>query len=124
MIGVLVSVVAGFLLFTTVYVAFPNAEPRLKVRHVWPGALVSAILFELLTLIWPLYAHFAHFSRYGAVLLPIFVLAAWIYFFSMILMIGAEVVAIGAILEANRKNEHYGPEPQGSVPQHRFLRRT
>jgi hypothetical protein len=38
------------------------------------------------------------------------------------MLIGAEVVAIGAIGEAESKGEEVGPEPEESVPQHAVLR--
>jgi len=121
-IGIAVSTLAGFLLFATIYMVFPNVKPRLKLSNVWRGGLAAAILFELLSFIWPLYAKFAHFNRYGAVLFPILVLTAWIYFFSFILVIGAEFVAIPALEEANREQVPVGPEPQSIVPQHEVLR--
>jgi hypothetical protein len=40
----------------------------------------------------------------------------------MILMIGAEFVAFGAIQEAKHKDESVGPHPEDSVPQHEVLR--
>jgi membrane protein len=123
-VGVAISIVAGFLLFSAIYLAFPNAKPRLKFSNVWRGALVAAVLFEALTFIWPLYAKFAHFNRYGAVLFPILVLTAWIYFFSVILVVGAEFVAIPALEEANRQHEEIGPEPQATTPQHKVLRQV
>ena len=121
-IGVVIALVAAFLLFLAIYAAFPNTDERLKLHHIWQGAVTAAVLFELLSLIWPLYAHFAHFSRYGAVLLPILLLTAWIYFFALITMVGAEVTAIAELREANRLNESIGPEPGNTVPQHRVLR--
>jgi membrane protein len=96
-IGTIISLMAAFLLFVVIYAVFPTVTVRSKVRSVWRGALLAAVLFQLLTYVWPLYAHFVHFSRYGAVLAPIVVLAAWIYFFSLILLLGAEVVAFGAL---------------------------
>lgn len=122
-IGSLISLAAGFLLFGTIYVAFPNTKRRLEIHHVWLGALVAAVLFVILNLVWPIYAHFAHFSRYGAILLPLLVLTAWLYFFAIILLVGAEVVAITALREANRDHESIGPRPQNFVPQHEVLRK-
>jgi uncharacterized BrkB/YihY/UPF0761 family membrane protein len=61
-------------------------------------------------------------QRYGAVLFPILVLTAWIYFFSVILLVGAEVLAFGAIEEAERGEQPIGPEPEETVPQHEMLR--
>jgi hypothetical protein len=47
----------------------------------------------------------------------------WIYFFPLILVAGAEVVAIGSIREAEERGEEVGPEPDGTVPQQRMLRK-
>jgi YihY family inner membrane protein len=121
-LGTAISLVAAFLLFAAIYLVFPHVKPRFKIGNVWKGALTAAILFEILSYIWPIYAHFAHFTRYGAVLVPILVLTAWIYFFSVILLVGAEVVAIGAIREAQKQGQSVGPVPGDTVPQHEVLR--
>jgi membrane protein len=121
-IGTLISVLAAFLLFGAIYLVFPNIEHRFRWSNVQWGALAAAILFVALTFIWPLYAHFAHFGRYGAVLLPILLLTAWIYFFSLILILGAEVVALGALRKAEQAKQAIGPAPDGTVPQHVVLR--
>lgn len=122
LIGVALSLLAGFLLFASIYLAFPNVKVRLRIGNVWRGALAASILFTILSLIWPIYAKFAHFSRYGAVLFPILILTAWISFFSTILLAGGEMVAIGAIGEAKKEGRSVGPEPQETVPQHTVLR--
>lgn len=121
-VGAIIGVVAAFLLFAAIYMAFPHVKVRFRLGNVWKGALVAAILFTALSFIWPIYAHFAHFSRYGAVLFPILMLTAWLYFFSLILCVGAEFVAIGVVHEAEEKGEPAGPEPGETVPQHRVLR--
>src|SRR5579872_4253948 len=95
-IGTAVSIAAGFLLFAAIYLVFPNIRPRFRFGNVWRGALVAAVLFQVLSYIWPIYSHFAHFSKYGAVLGSLLILTAWIYFFSMITLIGGEIVAISA----------------------------
>jgi len=76
LVGTIIALAAAFLLFAVIYVAFPNTEPRFRLGTIWPGAAIAAVLFELLTYIWPLYAHFSHFSRYGAVIFPLLVLTA------------------------------------------------
>ncbi|HLJ68616.1 MAG TPA: YihY/virulence factor BrkB family protein [Chloroflexota bacterium] len=116
-IGTAVSLLAALLLFLLIYAVFPNVESRYKVGHIWWGALVAAILFQLLSYVWPLYAHFFRFRRYGAVLAPIVVLGAWIYFFAFILALGAEIVSIGVLDAARRQGESPGPPPDGTVPQ-------
>lgn len=122
LVGIAVSLTAAVLLFAVLYLVFPNAQPRFKLTNVWEGALTAAVLFQALSLIWPIYAHVSHFSRYGAVLTPLIILAAWIYFFALILMVGAEIVAFKAIGEANRTGQPVGPEPQNFVPQHTMMR--
>jgi len=121
-IGTVVSLAAAFLLFASIYAVFPNVETRFKFGNIWKGALIAAVLFEILSFIWPLYAHFAHFGSHGALLGAIALLMAWVYFFSMTMLIGAEWVAIEAIGEAKAEHEDVGPEPDGTVPQHSVLR--
>lgn len=123
LIGAPVSLIAAFLLFAVLYLVFPNPKPRFKISHVWQGALVAAILFQILSFIWPLYTNLSHFSRYGAVLAPLVVLAAWMYFFSLILMVGAEIVAFKAIQEANRTGQAIGAPPENFVPSHTMMRK-
>ncbi|MGH2448889.1 MAG: YihY/virulence factor BrkB family protein [Chloroflexota bacterium] len=122
LVGTIISLFSAFLLFSLIYLVFPNANPRFKLIQVWRGALFSAVAFQILSYIWPIYANVAHFHRYGAVFFPLVVLGAWIYFFAMITMIGAELVAVPALLEANRKHTPIGPAPQNIVPQHEVLR--
>lgn len=116
-IGTAVSLIAAFLLFSVIYVVFPNIQPRFKLGSVWRGALVAAFLFQILSYVWPIYARVSHFTRYGAVLASLLVLTAWIYFFSIILLIGAEFVALGALDEASAAGQAVGPGPDGTVPQ-------
>src|SRR5207302_958507 len=49
----LLGVAAGCLLFGAIYYVVPNR--RQELRKVWPGSLVAGVLFELLTLLFPLY---------------------------------------------------------------------
>jgi len=121
-VGTAISLFAAFLLFESIYLVFPNVKPRLKFRDAWKGALVAAVLFEILSYIWPLYAKFAHFQKDGAILGSLVLLMAWVYFFSMTMLVGAEVVAISALSGARGSNEEIGREPENSVPQHKVLR--
>jgi membrane protein len=116
-VGTMVSLLAAFLLFFVIYAVFPNIQPRFRVGNVWKGALIAALLFQGLSYVWPVYALVFHPQRYGAVLAPIVILGVWIYFFSLILVLGAEVVAFSAIAEARAAGEAIGPAPDGTVPQ-------
>src|SRR5579872_4770770 len=110
-IGTLIGLVAAFLLFSSIYLIYPNVKPKFTVRHVWLGSLIAAVLFEALTYTFPIYAHFAHWSHYGAVLGAILFLTAWIYFLALILVVGAEFVSFCALRDAERRHEAIGPAP-------------
>jgi membrane protein len=120
--GTLVSLLAAFLLFCSIYAVFPNVETRFKFRNFWKGALAAAILFEILSLIWPLYAKFANFQKNGALLGALVLLMAWVYFFSITMLVGAEIVAMTSLSQANKQDAVVGPAPDGSVPSHVVLR--
>jgi membrane protein len=122
-IGTAISMGAAFVLFGSIYFVYPNIDLQFKLGHVWRGALLSAGLFQAVSYIWPLYAHFSNFSKYSAFLVSLLILSAWIYFFAMIMMIGAEIGAVGAIREAQRQGKSVGPMPLQAVPQHVVLRR-
>ena len=117
-----VSLSAAFLLFSTLYFVFPNTDPRLRFAAVWRGAATAAVLFQVSTYIWPLYEH--TLSTYGGVVFPIIVLTVWIMFFSGLVLLGAEIVAVEAIRDTNRRHIPLGPSPGNATPQHRVLRRT
>jgi membrane protein len=84
--------VAGFLamaaLTLTIYRLVPNRTFR--IRQLWPGALVSGVLIELITLLFPIYAKLAHgFDTYGQSLALFFLLATWLFFLSEFILVGA-----------------------------------
>jgi membrane protein len=117
LLGVGIGLIAAFALFFAIYSVFPNTDPRFKLPHVWKGAAIAAVLFEALSLMFPLYVAIARFSRYGALLAAILILTAWIYFLAVILLVGAEFVAFGAIKAARHTGVPAGPIPDGTVPQ-------
>lgn len=116
-IGTAVALLSAFLLFAVIYMVFPNTAPRFKLRNVWPGAMIAAVLFELLTFIFPLYTRYAHFTKYGSLLASLLLLTAWIYFFALITLIGAEFVSYSALKDASKDGKSIGPAPDGTVPQ-------
>jgi membrane protein len=116
-LGLAVSLLAAFLLFLVIYIVFPNVQPRYRMANVWRGTAISAVLFQILSLIFPVYAAFSHFTKYGAILGALLVLTAWIYFFSLILVVGAQVIAFATIRDAEREGEPVGTMPDGTVPQ-------
>jgi YihY family inner membrane protein len=75
-------------LLVLLYRFVPNRTFR--VRDVLPGALLAGVLIELLSLGFPLYQRLSHgFNTYGAQFGLFFLLAAWLYLLSQVLLFGA-----------------------------------
>jgi uncharacterized BrkB/YihY/UPF0761 family membrane protein len=92
-----ISLASAFLLFSALYSVFPNIGAGYKLRNVWMGAAPAAILFQLVSTIWPIYVRVSHASRYSAVIFSLIVLTAWLYAYSIILLFGAEVIAVASM---------------------------
>jgi membrane protein len=93
MLQVVIGVVAGFLLFVSIYYVIPNRKQRLG--QVIPGALVAGILFEAITLVFPLYLSLNRgLNQYGATFGLVFVLMTFFFFLGLITMIGVEVNSV------------------------------
>ena len=100
---VLFGLLVGVLLFGAIYYIVPNRKHRL--RHILPGAISAAVLFELFTLLFPLYFKLQHgFSTYGSTFAVFFLLMTFAFFFGQIIMLGGAVNA-----------ELHPPEP-GAFP--------
>jgi len=78
------GVVAGFLLFMTIFYVVPNRKQ--EVRKVIPGAVVSGILFEAISLLFPLYLTLNKgINQYGATFGLLFVLMTFFLFIGLII---------------------------------------
>jgi membrane protein len=89
----IVGMVAGFVLFGSIYYVIPNRKQQF--RKVVPGALVAGILFELVTLLFPLYLSINRgINQYGATFGLIFLLMTFFFFLGLITMIGVEVNSV------------------------------
>jgi membrane protein len=90
---VLVGITAGFLLFGTIYFVIPNRKQNLG--KIIPGALVAAVLFELITLVFPLYISLnTGLNQYGATFGLFFLLMTFFFFLGLITMVGVEVNSV------------------------------
>jgi membrane protein len=88
----LLGVIAGVLLFGAIYFVVPNRPQR--VTEVWPGALLAGVLFELLTLLFPIYLHFTGGGNtYGKTFGLFLLLLGYAYFLGLIVMLGASLNA-------------------------------
>src|SRR6184192_2579014 len=90
---VIVGLVAGFLLFFSIYFIIPNRKQDF--RKVVPGALVAGVLFEVITLVFPLYLELNKgINQYGKTFGLFFVLMTFFFFIGLITMIGVEVNSV------------------------------
>ena len=99
-----IGLVVGFGVFMFIFGVIPNRVYRF--RDVWPGAAFATISFELLSLLFPLYAALEEgFGSYGTDLALIIVLVVYFYVFGVIVVLGAD---INAVLLERRANLRQG----------------
>lgn len=104
--GVLVGAVVMIALLLLIYGIVPNRTQTW--RDVWPGALLSGVLIEVLTLVWPIYTKLMHgFNTYGQTFGLFFLLATWLYFLSQLILLGAVL---------NHMRLHGEPVPEAQPP--------
>ena len=84
-----VSFALVLLIFLTVYRFMPNTKTYW--RYIWPGALISAALFEIAKELFIIYLERTSYEDvYGSVA-PVMVLLFWAYVSSLIVLLGAEI---------------------------------
>jgi hypothetical protein len=87
------GLIAGIVLFMAIYTVVPNR--KLDLRTVWPGALLAGAAFEMLTLVFPLYVHYAGgANQYGKTFGFLFLVLSLAYFVGLITMVGVELNSI------------------------------
>jgi membrane protein len=102
------SIVVGTVLFSAIYFLVPKT--RHHPRAVLPGALAAGVLFEALSLLFPLYFKVAHgFSTYGTTFSLFFLILAYVFFLSQITVVGFAVV-----LEGEPQETTAGPNPEAN----------
>ena len=90
---VILGVAAGFLLFLTIYFVIPNRKQQF--HKVIPGAIVGGVLFEAVSLLFPLYLTINKgVNQYGATFGLLFVLMTFFFFIGLITMVGVEVNSV------------------------------
>lgn len=87
---VVLGVGTGFLLFLAIYYVVPNR--RQDWGKVWIGAALAGVLFEGLSLLFPLYSRLTGGgSTYGKTFGLLFLLMVYFYFLGIVTMVGFEV---------------------------------
>ena len=101
-VGPLTSLFVLWVLFLVIYMVVPNT--KVPFRTAWRGAAAAAILFALFDLLFPLYFKlFLHGNgKYGAVAASLLVLVAWLWFFALITVIGAQINAVAMGIKPTR----------------------
>src|SRR5919199_5196521 len=101
-VGPLTSLFVLWVLFLMIYMVVPTT--KVPFRIAWRGAVAAAILFALFDLLFPLYFKlFLHGnSKYGAVAASLLVLIAWLWFFALITVIGAQINAVAMGIKPTR----------------------
>jgi len=87
-----VSLVIGAAVMVTLLVLLYRFVPNrtFRTRDVLPGAILAGVLIEVLSLGFPIYERFSRgFNAYGAQFGLFFLLAAWLYLLSEVLLLGA-----------------------------------
>jgi membrane protein len=89
----ILGIVSGFVLFLSIYYVIPNRKQLL--HKVIPGSLVGAILFEAITLLFPLYlALNKGINQYGSTFALLFVLMTFFFLLGLITMVGVEINSV------------------------------
>ena len=101
-VGPLTSLFVLWVLFLLIYMVVPNT--KVPFRIAWRGATAAALLFALFDLLFPLYFKlFLHGnSKFGAVAASLLVLVAWLWFFALITVIGAQINAVAMGIKPTR----------------------
>jgi membrane protein len=121
------SLVVGAAVMVTLLVLLYRLVPNrtFTIKEVLPGALLAGLLIEALSLAWPLYTRIAGgFNTYGAQFGLFFLLAAWFYLLSNLILLGAvynkfrtgEPVRLGLIASPMRES-HEVPKPHEVIEQ-------
>lgn len=107
--NIIISLLITFLLFMMIFKVLPDVH--IKWKHVWVGALVTAVLFVLGKYLIGLYLGTSTLSStYGAAgSLVVFLL--WVYYSAQILFLGAEFTQVYA--------NKYG---EGIIPTSKFMK--
>lgn len=92
--GYLIGVCFAFVLFFAIYIIVPNMP--INPRDAWRGAIVAAVLFEIVNLVFPFYVKHQH-SQFGAFAGLLAILTFWFWVVSLILLIGAEINSFAAL---------------------------
>ncbi len=93
-VGPLTSVGVLFVLFLIIFSIVPNRD--ISWHGAWRGALVAAVIFAVLNILFPLYFRIflSGNNKFGGFAASVLVLIAWLWFFVLATIIGAQVNSV------------------------------
>jgi membrane protein len=83
-----IAFVFSLIVFTLIHKFIPISGVRWN--RIWPGALLSAILFEIAKTILVFYLNHNHYDKIYGSIASLIALLVWIYYSAFILLLGAE----------------------------------
>jgi membrane protein len=98
------TALVGFLLSLVVFSILYKMIPITWIswRHVWPGALMATIFFEVAKTLFVFYLnHYNNYDRIYGSIASVIVLLVWIYYSAFILLLGAEVNSMFSRMQKN-----------------------
>jgi membrane protein len=85
-----IGVFGGFVLYLAIYYVVPNR--KMDWGSVWVGAAIAGVLFEILSLIFPLYLRLTGAgSGFGKTFGLLFLLMLYFYYIGIVTMVGVEI---------------------------------
>ena len=85
-----IGMLGGFILYLAIYYVVPNR--KMDWGSVWIGAAIAGVLFEALSLVFPLYLRLTGAgSGYGKTFGLLFLLMLYFYYIGIVTMVGVEV---------------------------------
>jgi membrane protein len=109
----LVALFFSLVVFSLIHKLAPLNSPAW--RHIWPGAVLSTVMFEIAKTLFVLYLnYFNHYDKIYGSIASVIVLLVWIYFSAFILLLGAEFSAM--LFRSKREGEvAFSPEEKPEI---------
>ena len=116
LLQIALGVLTGFVLYAVIYYVVPNR--RQDWQQVWPGALAAGVLFEAVTLVFPVYLEVNKgISNYGKTFALFFILMTFFYFVGIVTMVGVELNAVLYPLPVEQPGKAEALAPPQSGPE-------
>ena len=110
------GVLTGFVLYAVIYYVVPNRKQDWG--QVWPGALLAGALFEVVTLVFPVYLEINKgISNYGKTFALFFILMTFFYFVGIVTMVGVELNSVLYPLPVEQPSKAVALAPPQSEPE-------